>query len=651
MRRRPRALIRAAVLLAAGASCRFDPAYRDFPDPIVYPCTEGVTECRGDSLVNCINHEVVVLDDCGARGMACASAPLLTCTPCKPDATTCDGQDLVRCAPDGQSKAKLETCDAGKGFACRRDACVSLCLEAAAGKSNIGCEYWGVDLDNAVTNSGNAAAQQYAIIVSNPQPDIAAVVTIEEETAAVGEPSKTRLVGTSSVGSGHLEVFKLGPKEVDGSPPGLFDQGTGTALTRNAFRVRSTVPIIAYQFNPLDNVSVFSNDASLLLPTSALGARAGESRSYVVAGWPQTIATSEDPNTNFASDLRAFLTIVGTTPDTKVHLKTTERVVPGGPFPSGLAKNEEVDITLQPFDVLNLETGGFNADFTGSLIDSTAPIAVFVGSEASDAPFFTSLSKRSCCADHLEDQLTPIRAVGLRYVIGRVPNRTRALSAAGAVISPFEEGEMYRVVATSAGNTQIKTSLPPPWDAFSLDGEGANVTIPAFQDFTLDASKPVIVADIQVSQEAAGIKSGLPGGDPSLTFLPAIEQWRTDNVFLTPDKYMFDFVIVAAPAGAKVYLDGLPIDGALCEVAPGDGLTTEQRLGRPSAFFIYRCQLSFPVIDPSVAAPNNVQPGRQNDGVHRVQADAPVGVIVYGFDNFVSYAYAAGTELVDITAN
>jgi hypothetical protein len=152
----------------------------------------------------------------------------------------------------------------------------------------------------------------------------------------------------------------------------------------------------------------------------------------------------------------------------------------------------------------------------------------------------------------------------------------------------------------------------------------------------------VIVADIQVSQEAAGVKSGLPGGDPSLTFLPATEQWRTDNVFLTPDKYLFDFVVVAAPAGAKVFLDGLPIDGTLCDVAT---------VGKDPVSNIYRCQLSFPVVDPSVPAPSNIKPGRQNDGVHRVQADAPVGVIVYGFDNFVSYAYAAGTELVDITAN
>jgi hypothetical protein len=38
-------------------------------------------------------------------------------------------------------------------------------------------------------------------------------------------------------------------------------------------------------------------------------------------------------------------------------------------------------------------------------------------------------------------------------------------------------------------------------------------------------------------------------------------------------------------------------------------------------------------------------PGFQNDGVHRVLANQPVGLLVDGFDYFVSYGYAGGTEL------
>ena len=35
----------------------------------------------------------------------------------------------------------------------------------------------------------------------------------------------------------------------------------------------------------------------------------------------------------------------------------------------------------------------------------------------------------------------------------------------------------------------------------------------------------------------------------------------------------------------------------------------------------------------------------QNDGVHRIVASAGVGVLVFGWDAFVSYGYAAGTQL------
>jgi hypothetical protein len=655
---RPR-LVRWVGLATVVAACRFDPSYRDAFDLVAAACTEGVVECRGASLVRCADGAPVVVDDCGSRGMACAPA-FLRCTPCLPHQLTCDGQDVLECDADGQERAKVTTCDVDRGFACRSGGCLQLCAEAAKTRSNVGCEYWGVDLDNAsalppdpIDQSGsNAAAQQYAIIVSNPQPDLAAQVTIEEDTAHSGELASTRVVSTATVGVRHLEVFKLGPKEVDGSPPDKPNGGTGTALSRGAFRVTSTVPIVAWQFNPLENVNVRSNDATMLLPTAALNA---SGRAYVVAGWPQTLAKTQDPKTNSGFDLRAFLAIVGTAPDTTIHLKTTARIIPGGPFGSGVAKGDEVQAVLQPYDVLNLETGDFNADFTGSIVDSTAPVVVYVGSEASDAPFYSNIADRACCADHLESQVTPLRAVGKNYVLGHMPNRSKAIAAAGGVIPLFHEPELYRVVAVNAGKTNVTTSLPSPWNSFTLDDEGGNVTIAAFDAFTLQADRAVLVADVQVSQEAAGISistdARLPGGDPSLMLVPPIEQWRSDYVLLTPDKYSFDFLMITAPFAATVYIDGLAVDANVCEIAPGDGLDATTRGTKNPTFLVYRCQLSFPIIDPNATAPNNILPGKQNDGVHRVLSDYPIGVSVYGFDYRVSYAYAGGTDLLDVNAN
>lgn len=627
------------------ASCSFDSAYRDVPDPSAFQCSDGAIECRGTQLTRCEDNHLLTIDDCGARGLVCAPG-LRRCTPCVPESTSCNGFDVLRCDAEGITRSKTETCDGSKGIACRQGLCRQLCDDAAREHSNVGCEYWAVDLDNAVTSQGNAAAQQFAVVVSNNEPDLVATVVIDEDTASAGAAQSLRTIATARVGPRSLEIFKLGPKEVDGSAVGTFDTGSHTALTRGAYRVRSDVPIVAYQFNPLENVGVFSNDASLLLPTAALGGAGG--RSYVIAGWPQTIARSEIPEQNFDQNLRAFLAIVGTRTDTSVRITTKARIIGGGPIPQGVPKGGTFEAVLQPFEVLNLETDEFNADFTGTLIDANGPIAVHVGSEASDAPFFPSLASRSCCADHLEEQAVPVRAAGKRYVLGRMPNRSRVIQTAGARIAPFDEPEFYRVVTTHSGVTKITTTLPPPYDAFELEGEGASATLVAHQDFLLTSEQPTLVADVLASQEAAGVVRGLPGGDPSLTFVPPIEQWRSEYVLLTPDKYAFDFLVITAPFGAQVYVDGLLIDGKMCELSPADGLDEVARKRKDPPFVVYRCQLSFPAIDPDKASPLNISPGRQNDGVHRVQSDYAVGVLVYGFDAFVSYAYAGGTQLKEI---
>jgi hypothetical protein len=154
-----------------------------------------------------------------------------------------------------------------------------------------------------------------------------------------------------------------------------------------------------------------------------------------------------------------------------------------------------------------------------------------------------------------------------------------------------------------------------------------------------------MVATIQASQQAAGVELGLPGGDPSLIIIPPIEQYRSRFVFLTPDKYAFDFIALIAPSDATVLFDGASLDALQCESSPADGLTAEQRGAPTPRYIVHRCQLSYPVVDPTGPPYENVAPGSQNDGVHRVEADLPVMVIAYGFDNRVSYGYAAGTEL------
>jgi hypothetical protein len=628
------------------------------PEPKALTCTPGKLRCT-NVLERCEVDESdpesepgwVMAEDCEGNDQVCAPS-LLACSLCLPGRKRCDDQTVMRCDADGTAFEALETCDTSEQVACREGVCVDLCGKAREERSNVGCEYWAVDLDNAKVGSGlNAAAQQFAVVVSNAQPDLPAEVTIERDDTAPGDDNDPVVVSKATVPPFSLTVFKLGPREVDGSAPGTYNTGTHTALSRGGYRITTSVPVVAYQFNPLENVDVFSNDASLLKPVEALTDTPGTMRdAYVALGWPQTIASTDDPRTNFnpnsPSDLRAFLSIVGTRAETNVEVIPTTRVIGGGPI-ADTEPGEPIEAILSPFDVLNLETDDFNADFSGTLIRADQPVVVFSGSEASDAPWFNTIDDRQCCADHLEEQLDPIRTAGKYFVATVSPNRTKALQAAGASLGVEQQLEYFRAIAVSEGGARISVGVPDVGvRSIDLAQRGDSVEVASPVHFIAESDNPIMLGSISPSQDAARVPSGLPGGDPSFMIIPPVEQFRHSYVFLTPDKYIFDFVRIIAPPDTDMLFDGQPLANSLdCEKDPGDSLSAEQRGSADPAFWVYSCQLSFPIVDNSFEAEVLVQEGMQNDGVHRLEATRPVGLLVDGFDSFVSYAYAGGTDL------
>jgi hypothetical protein len=619
------------------------------PEPPAAACTVDELRCapelerceRGDD-----GPEWLELANCSEQGLACA-AVLGACAPCVPRAAACEDRTVLRCRDDGSGFDAVETCDESAGEACREGGCTNLCQTATEHRSNVGCEYWAVDLDNArVDDTLNAAAQQFAVIVSNVEPDVTADVTIEQDDTEPGEDNDPVVVARASIPPLSLRVFQLGPREVDGSPRGEFNTGTHTALTRSAYRVSTTFPVVAYQFNPLANVGVFSNDASLLRPVEAVTPQGDDmADAYVALGWPQTIASTDDPRTNFNStspiDLRAFLTIVGTRPDTTVRVRPSTRVLGAPGIPETLA-GEELEVVLQPYDVLNLETDDFRADLTGSVITANGPIIAFTGSEASDAPYYDTLSDRYCCADHLEEQLDHLRTAGKHFVAAVTPNRSRALRAAGAAIGVSPQSDYFRILATTDSGARITTSLPEQ-ASFELFARGEYADLASDVSFTISSDAPVMLMSVSPSQQAAGVPNDLPGGDPSLIVIPPVEQFRTSYVFQTPAEYAFDFVRILAPEDAVVVFDSRTLDDLGCTSVSAGRLETV--LGTTTKWLVHTCQLGFPVIDPSLRAPDNVDDADQSDGVHVVEADRKIGVLVNGFDSFVGYAYAAGTEL------
>ena len=104
-------------------------------------------------------------------------------------------------------------------------------------------------------------------------------------------------------------------------------------------------------------------------------------------------------------------------------------------------------------------------------------------------------------------------------------------------------------------------------------------------------------------------------GDPAFILAVPVEQYRTDFVFLAPDKYAFDYVTITSPVGAQVFFDDLPVES----------ISDWEPIGDPASWQSARFQIA--------------------DGTHFIQGDVPLGVTVYGYDQYVSYGYPAGLNL------
>ncbi len=129
--------------LALVSSCRYDKSDRWTIDPVTEKplCTPDAMRCNG-ALERCdaSGASWSVVDDCPARSLVCAG-PLGRCAHCVPGASSCNGETVSTCNPDGEGETPGMTCDTTRGIGCREGGCRALCDYARQVKSNVGCEY------------------------------------------------------------------------------------------------------------------------------------------------------------------------------------------------------------------------------------------------------------------------------------------------------------------------------------------------------------------------------------------------------------------------------------------------------------------------------------------------------------------------------
>jgi hypothetical protein len=502
------------------------------------------------------------------------------CVPwiCYPGDVTCKGMTAIQeCQLDEAGETDWVVTEECKGGLCKEGKCMSACEVNLKANTYLGCDYWAVDLDNVEAGQ----YQPVAVVVSVPTEETTnAEITMTDMSQA---PPKDLTPGELSVtdmliAPGQLKTFMLPPgKDLDGS-----------ILTNKTIRVVSTAPVTVHQFNPMNGENVYTNDASLLLPSNVGGTE------FVVMSWPQRTE---------GFTFRGFAAVIATQEGTtKVEVYPTTPVL-GGPNVMSMQAYPPSPYVfyLQQGDVLNLETDGQQgSDLTGSRIVTDQKVNVMGGHECANIPLGTNY------CDHVEQQLFPVASWGNHYI--------------GDAFSPrnANQKDVWRI---AAGANNVQVTLNPNIVGPYVLNKAEWVEFASGASFEVVATGPIMLGHYMQGSNYSGFDiepaciNGLTGiGDPAFTLASPIEQYLKEYIVLTPDTYLEDFINITAKmslAGA-ITIDGAPLSQGLVPVgASGYGV------------------VQYPV----------------PDGVHTIKAPEPIGVTAYGYDCDVSYAYPGGLAL------
>jgi len=489
---------------------------------------------------------------------------------CTPGATYCDGPTAYQvCNADGTGYLPGGECEGNER--CYDGQCLDPCGLADARRSSIGCVYYAVD-----TNPMHATIPgDYAVVVSNTNETAAANVVIETKEAGLWAPVSG---GTFTVDPLALYTMVLPHRYVAGSA--LYQGG--------AYRITSDLPIIAYQFNPLDGSSSYLSDASLLLPRSGLDTY------HIVAAWPQGPADEGTPE-GYPAHIQVAAAV-----DTEVRVTSSIATTAGSGVPI-LTPGVMAVFLLQEGDFLQLTVANHWDSFTGTYIESDGPVAVFSSNDCVNVPADINF----CCCEHLEEQIFGLQTWGKSYVASRVPQRG-------------SEPAVWQILASEDATTvtfdyePIITGLPISVTMNRGEYLEYEVNGPFDQpgDFFITADKPILVSQFMVGAFMVEYESNF--GDPSMVQAVPVDQFLDRYVVLVPTTWENDYFVLTRSFGANITIDGSAV------------MTPWTPVG-VSGYEVTREPVS--------------------DGVHVIEGDQPFGVIVVGFDSFDSYAYPGGLNL------
>jgi hypothetical protein len=274
---------------------------------------------------------------------------------------------------------------------------------------------------------------------------------------------------------------------------------SGTSKSDKAYIIRSSIPIVVYQFNPWDSANTHTNDASLLLPTNVMG------KKYRIMNWDSSYHAAD-------------FSIVG------IRNNTSVKVTSNG---------NTSTYNLSKFDVQNIE---LPSDTIGIYIESTEPVAVYAGNPCTFIP-----SSASCCCDHIEEQLFPTDTWGKTYYAA--PSHQRGTAP-----------DFWRIVSNEPNTTvQLPSNVG---GTVVLKNAGDSKLIETTASFSISADKPISVGQFL----ASSLYNADHKGDPSFILSVPKEQYRDNYDFMVPSSFNENFITIIMPVNTVLTLDNATLN-------------------------------------------------------------------------------------------
>jgi hypothetical protein len=543
---------------------------------------------------------------------------------CTDDLTTIiNGDTRIVCSPDE---------------ACREGSCVPACEAYAERPGSIGCEFV-VPTPPSLRGSPSDGLTQpcHALFVSNDS-RVPVQIEIERGGQTFDVTASTRLPdGTSDpadwpgVSEGGIEPGRVAVIFLSADPasnyagislacpvPPILSESTALLESglASSWRVRTSVPITAYDIMSFGGAPSFGPSASLLLPTQA---------------WATQYLVIHPPTNNRAGafELSHWIQVVSNAATTFQVLPATTLV--GGIGLPTLPPATTTSIELADVSVAQWSTG---LEASGSIVTSAQPIAVYAGSD--NFCFSTPTSPGGGC-DATHAQIHPIATLGSRYVAA--PYTTRR-----ADLEP--ESIVYRLTGVVDG-TEL-TFDPSIEGGPTTVSAGQVIDIPrsgAFSVSSQGSGFPFALAQIMGGCQL--ISGSRAGGSPPL-FDPTREACLGDEEWvplLSPAQYRTSYRFFTDPSFATTTLTVIreaDDEGVFHEVAIGclGAIDGWQSIDAGGAY-------QFAELDLVRA---NVGIGACRNGAHEATSPGRFGVMVWGTDYASSYGYAAGGDQTPINS-